>query len=142
MSDLETQQESPQQEEYGECINVEIQAYDYAIYLYTYQGKSWEEVKQELMAQGVDTEYASVVVFYLKEHEHEQKKEAAKKDVLYGMLWVFAGVKSTHLLTSTGGTLVCYGMALWGGWRILKGLWHKWMLRRASSGLPQEDSLS
>lgn len=121
MIELKKQQE-PTQEELNEWAN---QVYDYAIDLYTNQDKSWREVRQELISQGLDAETASTVVSNLKEEERKAKKNCANKEIGYGFLWAVGGVALTAI---TGGMFVFYGAVLWGAWLILKGIWHKMTL--------------
>jgi transposase-like protein len=118
MIDLDKQQQ-PTQEEIQDFVN---KVYDYAVDLYTNQNMSWGEVKQELINQGLNQEDASTVVENLKEQESQAKHEAANKELGYGVLWAVGGVALTAL---TGGTLIFWGAVVWGGWLILKGMYHK-----------------
>lgn len=98
--------------------------YEYAIDLYANQDMSWEEVKQELINQGIDAEDAAAIVLNLKEQERETKakRDASNKEFGYGALWALVGVALTAI---TGGLLIFYGAVLWGGWLMLKGIYHK-----------------
>lgn len=118
MIELEKQQE-PTKEEVQEWVN---QVYEYAADLYINQDKSWGEVKNELVKQGLNDEDASAIVSNLKEQEREEKKDASNKELGYGVLWAGGGIALTAI---TGGTFIFYGAVLWGGWLILKGIWHK-----------------
>ena len=118
MIDLEKQQE-PSQEEIQDFVN---KVYDYAVDLYTNQNMSWEEVKRELINQGLNQEDALTVVENLKEQENKAKHDSANKELGYGALWAFGGIALTAI---TGGTFIFWGAVVWGGWLILKGLYHK-----------------
>ena len=101
MIELEKQEE-PTQQEIQNYVN---QVYDYAIDLYTNQKLSWEQVRDELIRQGVEVEDASTVV-----------------ELGYGLLWAVGGIALTVI---TGGTFIFWGAVVWGIWLILKGLNHK-----------------
>ena len=118
MIDLEKQRE-PSAEELQKWVD---DVYDYAVDLYTEQNMSWEEVRQELINQGLNADDATIVVSNLKEQEHEEKQKAANKELGFGLLWALGGIALT---AATDGTYIFYGAVLYGGWLILKGLSHK-----------------
>lgn len=118
MIDLDKQQE-PTQEEIQDFVN---KVYDYAVNLYTNQNMSWWEVKQELVNQGLSKDDATTVIENLKEQEKQAKHDAANKELGYGALWALGGIALTAI---TGGVFIFYGAVFWGGWLVLKGLYHK-----------------
>lgn len=118
MIELEKQEE-PTQQEIQNYVN---QVYDYAIDLYTNQKLSWEQVRDELIRQGVEVEDASAVVENLQNQEIKEKQEAGNKELGYGLLWAVGGIALTVI---TGGTFIFWGAVVWGIWLILKGLNHK-----------------
>lgn len=83
---------------------------------------SWREVRHELINQGLDVEDATAVVSSLKQQEREAKIDASNKELGYGALWALGGIALTAI---TGGVFIFYGAVLWGGWLILKGIYHK-----------------
>ena len=118
MENIQEKQE-PTQEEIQEFVN---QVYDFAVDLYTNQNMNWGEVRQELINQGVTPGVASVVVSNLQEQERQAKNEMSNKELGYGALWAVGGDALTAL---TGGYLIFWGAVMWGGWLILRGIWHK-----------------
>lgn len=40
----------------------------------------------------------------------------------YGALWALGGIALTAI---TDGAVIFYGAVLWGGWLLLKGIYHK-----------------
>ena len=83
---------------------------------------SWREVRHELINQGLDVEDATAVVSSLKQQEREAKIDASNKELGYGALWALGGIALTAI---TDGAFIFYGAVLWGGWLILKGVYHK-----------------
>lgn len=75
-----------------------------------------------MINQGLDVEDATTVVSNLKQQEREAKKDASNKELGYGALWALGGIALTAI---TGGVFIFYGAVLWGGWLILKGIYHK-----------------
>lgn len=109
MIDLEKQKE-PSEEEIQEWVN---EVYEYAVNLYTNHNMSWE---------GLNVEDATTVVSNLKQQEHEAKIDASNKELGYGALWALGGIALTAI---TDGAVIFYGAVLWGGWLLLKGIYHK-----------------
>lgn len=109
----------PTQEEIQELVN---QVYGYAADLHFNQGKSWDEVKQKLVEEGLEESDALTVVANLKRQEIEANREASSKEIGYGVLWAIGGIVLTAV---TRGTLIFFGAVLWGVWLIMKGVWHK-----------------
>ena len=118
MIDLEKQKESSE-EEIQEWVN---EVYEYAVNLYTNHNMSWGEVRQELINQGLNVEDATTVISNLKQQEHEAKIDASNKELGYGALWALVGIALTAI---TDGAVIFYGAVLWGGWLLLKGIYHK-----------------
>ena len=118
MIDLEKQKE-PSEEEIQEWVN---EVYEYAVNLYTNHNMSWGEVRQELINQGLNVEDATTVVSNLKQQEHEAKIDASNKELGYGALWALGGIALTAI---TDGAVIFYRAVLWGGWLLLKGIYHK-----------------
>lgn len=118
MIKLEKQRE-PSEEETQNWGN---DIYEYAVDLYTNQNMSWEGVRLELINQGLNSEDATTIVSNLKQQEHEAKKEVSNKELGYGVLWALGGIALTAI---TGGAFIFYGAVLWGGWLILKGIYHR-----------------
>ena len=118
MIDLEKQKEHSE-EEIQEWVN---DVYEYAVNLYLNHNMSWGEVRQELINQGLNIEDATTVVSNLKQQEHEAKIDASNKGLRYGALWALGGIALTAI---TDGAVIFYGAVLWGGWLLLKGIYHK-----------------
>ena len=65
---------------------------------------SWEEVRDELVIQGINEEGAQTVVDNLRKQERNAWKSASKKEIGYGLLWALGGIadsyyrRNTHLL--------------------------------------------
>ena len=51
-----------------------------------------------------------------------QKIDASNKELGYGALWALGGIALTAI---TDGAFIFYGAVLWGGWLIIKGIYHK-----------------
>ena len=109
----------PTQEEIQELVN---QVYGLAADLHFNQSKSWDEVKQKLVEEGLEEKYALAIVANLKRQEIEANRDAASKEIGYGVLWTIGGIVLTAI---TRGHLIFYGAIIWGVWLIIKGVWHK-----------------
>ena len=119
MIDLDKHDQEPTEEEIQNYVQ---SLYDYAADLYIEQNKSWSEVQQDLVNQGLDYDLASTIVENLKEQERSEKHEAGNKELGYGFLFTVGGIALTAL---TDGTVLFYGAVFVGVWLIIKGLWHK-----------------
>lgn len=115
MIDLQKQpgQAEPTEEEIQQFVN---SVYEYAIEKHLEDKKSLAQVKQLLMCRGLDAEAADTVI----ENIREMKRKYAKKDMLYGFLWLVGGIAATAL---TAGMVLFYGAVFWGGWQFLRGIW-------------------
>ena len=115
MIDLQKQpgQAEPTEEEIQQFVN---SVYEYAIEKHMEDKKSLAQVKQLLICRGLDAEAADTV----SENIREMKRKYAKKDMLYGLLWLAGGL----LLTALASARVLFGGAIvWGGFQFLRGLW-------------------
>lgn len=120
MIQLDKQEDrEPTEQEIQEYVN---RVYDYAADLYINQNMSWNQVERELVKQGLTTSDASVVVENLQKEEHKAKHNSANSELGWGTLWLLGGIVLTAL---TAGNVLFYGAILWGGWLIIKGLYHK-----------------
>lgn len=75
-----------------------------------------------LIEQGLNSVDADTVVDNLRKQELEAKSNAANKELGYGALWALGGIGLTAI---SGGTLIFWGAIAWGGYLIIKGLYHK-----------------
>lgn len=94
--------------------------YAYAANLMVNEQKNSEEVVQLLNQRGLDQESAWTVVRNLESHIEDSKKEAAKKDMLYGALWCVGGTIATF--ANVG--FIFWGAILFGGIQFFKGLFN------------------
>jgi hypothetical protein len=94
------------------------QIYQFAANLLVNQGKSEDETKSELIAQGLDSQTASTVVENIQTQIHSAKKERAKKDMLYGALWCVGGI----VATAANIGFIFWGAILFGGIQFFKGV--------------------
>ena len=94
------------------------QAYAYAADLLVNQKLSGDEARNGLLAKGIDSESASVIVENLEDQIKEAKKSKANKDMLYGALWCVGGIIAT--VADIG--FVFWGAILFGGIQFFKGL--------------------
>ena len=58
----------------------------------------------------------------MKPKEDEAKIEASNKELGDWGLWALWGIALTAI---TDGAVIFYGAVLWGGWLLLKGIYHK-----------------
>jgi hypothetical protein len=102
---------------------------DYAANLMIHENKSAKETKLTLIQNGLDEETASLIVMNLEKQIQDVKKDAANKNMIYGLLWAVGGIVATgatYSAASEGGTYVAfYGAVIYGGYRFLKGLFYK-----------------
>lgn len=96
--------------------------YEYAADLYINQDMSWGEVRSALLDRGLSVEDAETVVENLEAQESEARNSAANKELGFGVLWAAGGIIATVV---SSGTVIFWGAVVWGGWLILKGLYHK-----------------
>lgn len=92
--------------------------YDYAANLLVNENKSESEVEQILIAEGIDSESAKIVLANLSKQIIDAKKERANKDMLYGALWCIGGIIAT--LADIG--FIFWGAIVFGGYQFFRGL--------------------
>jgi hypothetical protein len=92
--------------------------YDYAANLLVNENKSESEVEQILIAEGIDSESAKIVIANLSKQIIDAKKERANKDMLYGALWCIGGIIAT--LADIG--FIFWGAIVFGGYQFFRGL--------------------
>lgn len=100
--------------------------YDHAIELMR-NGLSDEEIEENLVAQGLGTEAAQIVVTNLVEARSEQFKKAGLKNMGFGALWCVGGLVVTgatySAASSGGGTyIVTWGAIVFGAIQFIQGL--------------------
>lgn len=94
------------------------QVYEFAADLLVRKKLSGPEVTEQLVAKGLDTESADIVVSNLEVQIRDARKKAAKKDMLHGGLWCVGGLALT--LADIG--FIFWGAIIFGGIQFLKGL--------------------
>ena len=92
--------------------------YDYAANLLVNENKSESEVEQILIAEGIDSESAKIVIANLSKQIIDAKKERANKDMLYGALWCIGGIIAT--VADIG--FIFWGAIVFGGYQFFRGL--------------------
>lgn len=92
--------------------------YQYAATLLLNENKSAYETKNQLVAQGLSTDIAGLIVENVEIEIQEAKHEKARKDMLYGALWFCGG----SILTMADIGLIFWGAILFGGIQFFKGL--------------------
>jgi hypothetical protein len=93
-------------------------------------GASPATIKQNLMDRGLDEDAAATVVRNLTEARskavHEAKREAGKKNMLYGALWCIGGTVvtvGTMMAAKGGGSFViAWGAIVFGGLQFIWGV--------------------
>ena len=95
--------------------------YQYAADLLMHQNKNEEEVRQDLIAKGIDSETAGSIVENLQLQVHKVKNESANKDMLWGAVWCIGGIVGT--VAQIG--FVFWGAILFGGVQFIKGVMNK-----------------
>ncbi len=102
------------------------QVYDYAADLLINEKSTPHEIKQSLIAQGIDESTAHLVVEKIEAEVVDERRKAANKDMLYGALWCIGGTIVTavsYSAASGGGTyVVTWGAIFFGGIQFFKGL--------------------
>jgi hypothetical protein len=100
--------------------------YNHAANLMVNEKRNPEEVKADLVRQGLDEQSASHVVDNVEQQIIAAKKERAKKDMLYGALWCGGGIivtVATYSAASGGGSyVVAWGAILFGAIQFFKGV--------------------
>ena len=101
------------QKEQNQTVN---EIYDYARNLLVNEKKNSEEIKTNLIDQGLEIESASIVVENLL-LEQSQKRKDANNNMLYGALWCIGGIVAT--VADIGA--VFWGAIVFGGIQFMKG---------------------
>lgn len=107
---MENQQQ--QQEEMAD------QLYNYAANQLFNEEKKPHEVKNDLIAQGLDTQSAIAIVDNLTAQMSDAKKSQGKKDMMWGAVWCVGGLIGT--LSDTG--FIFWGAIIFGGIQFFRGL--------------------
>ena len=68
------------------------QLYDYAQHLLLEQQQSVYEVRQALVERGLDIDRAQNVLTAIEDDLRHAEKERARRDVLFGSLWLVGGL--------------------------------------------------
>ena len=92
MIELDKQEKEPTQEEIASFVN---SVYDYAADLIINQKYSCEDTKGALIERGLNATDAEVVINVIMEQIMDAKRKAAKKDIIYGLIWGIAGTIAT-----------------------------------------------
>lgn len=106
----------PTQQEFQEYVD---RVYDYAADLVVNKGMSYEDAQRSLISQGVDPSGAKTVISNIKREIDKAKKEAAGKDIMWGLVWAGGGILLTLI---TGGQFIFWGAVVYGGYRLIHGL--------------------
>jgi hypothetical protein len=105
-----------------ETQNTEQQAvnefYTYAANLLVNENKTSDEVKGALIEKGLSADGAYTIVSNIEDEIRNARKEAARKDMLYGALWCIGGTIAT--VAEIG--FIFWGAILFGGIQFVKGL--------------------
>ena len=102
------------QKEQEEAVN---QLYAYAANLLLEQEKTPAQTIKALIDQGLDEKTVRVVVENLQIQIQDAKKEAGKKDMLYGALWCVGGTVATW--ADIG--FIFWGAIVFGGYQFIRG---------------------
>lgn len=119
MINLDKNQSQPSEAEIKQFIE---DVYNYAADLYINHKYSWSQIRYELINQGLSSADAETVVENLKGQEKEAKKSGANKLLRNGALWCGGGLFLTII---TGGQYLFWGAIAYGGYLLIKGLYHK-----------------
>lgn len=105
-------------EENAQSAAVDInQMYQYATNLFI-GGQNSYEVKQALLARGLDEGNADYIVGELEQKISSAHRERAKKDMLYGALWCVGGLG----LTMAHIGFIFWGAIVFGGIQFFRGV--------------------
>ncbi len=92
--------------------------YDHAAKLLFVQGKSPKGAVMALIEMGVEQQKAATIVDELSQQMKSEKKDAGKKDMIYGALWCIGGT----VLTFMNIGFIFWGAIVFGGYQFIKGL--------------------
>lgn len=91
--------------------------YNYAANLLVKEKKNAKDVQIALVGRGISESAAYTIVYNLEAEIKSAKKEAGKKDMLYGALWCVGGTFAT--VANIG--FIFWGAILFGGVQFIKG---------------------
>ena len=91
--------------------------YNYAANLLVVEKKSPKDVQNALVGKGLSESAALTIVYNLEAEIKSAKREAGKKDMLYGALWCVGGTVAT--VANIG--FIFWGAILFGGIQFIKG---------------------
>ncbi len=91
--------------------------YNYAANLLVIEKKNAKDVQIALVGKGISESAAYTIVYNLEAEIKNAKKEAGKKDMLYGALWCVGGTVAT--VANIG--FIFWGAILFGGIQFIKG---------------------
>jgi len=91
--------------------------YNYAANLLVNEKKNAKDVQIALVGKGISESAAYTIVYNLEAELKNAKKEAGKKDMLYGALWCVGGTVAT--VANIG--FIFWGAILFGGIQFIKG---------------------
>jgi len=91
--------------------------YHYARNLFI-MGQNAFEIKAALLARGLDADNAEYIVNMLEQQIVDEKKEKAKKDMLYGALWCVGGL----ILTLAHIGFIFWGAIVFGAIQFFRGV--------------------
>ncbi|HWB28710.1 MAG TPA: hypothetical protein VG738_24725 [Chitinophagaceae bacterium] len=103
-----------------------VEAYKYA-YKLKVEGKTLEEIKDELLRQGLDNKTAKIIADNIDKNYAELKAKSRKKNIERGVFWCLAGgvmilfTSFTHLHRSGYPYFLGCGTFLFGAIRIIRG---------------------
>lgn len=100
--------------------------YEYALKLLVNQKKGTYEIEQALLAKGADAATASAIVEEIEVNIEAAEIKRAKKDILWGSVWLAGGLIITGLSYYNsgggGGYVVTYGAIIIGAIQLIRGL--------------------
>jgi hypothetical protein len=104
------------------------QLYNYAAGLKS-DGRSEDDIKADLVTQGVDEESAGIIAADIEVQFADLKNKAANKNMLYGGLWCIGGTIvtiATYSAAEGGGRyVVAWGAIIFGAIQFFKGVGQK-----------------
>jgi len=92
--------------------------YNYAANMMINQKKESYEVRDALIAQGLDETTATTIVDNLEQQINDAKKSRAQKDMLYGALWCVGGIVATAAHIG----FIFWGAIIFGAIQFFKGV--------------------
>ncbi|KAF2337923.1 hypothetical protein [Flavobacterium ginsenosidimutans] len=101
-----------------DSLEISNQIYNYAADLMLNEQKSASETKNVLIALGLSSENATLVVENIEDQIQEAHNSKARKDMIYGALWFAGGT----ILTLSNIGFIFWGAILFGGIQFFRGL--------------------